>query len=138
MRYKYNPQRVKRHLTYSAEDVSNLYGIHKKTVLLWISRDGLAPTEGTRKPYLIPGSVLRSFLEEMRKKSKSPVQPDESYCLKCRVGRRSRPECVEVVRTGKKMGTSKFSGRITGICEVCGCKINRFFTYAMDEPPDII
>ena len=138
MRQRYNPQKVKRHITYSTQDVSSLYGIHEKTVLRWISLEGLAPAEGTRNPYLIPGSVLRLFLEERRKKSKAPVQPDESYCLKCRAGRHSRPECVETVRTGIKMGNNKFSGRITGICEVCGCKINRFFTYTMDEPPNII
>jgi hypothetical protein len=138
MRHKYNPQRVKRHLTYSAKDVSSLYGIHEKTVLRWISLEGLAPVEGTRNPYLIPGSVLRSFIEIGRKKSKAPLQPDEFYCLKCRTGRHSKPECVEVIRTGKKMGTNKFSGRKIGICEVCGRRINRLFTYTMDEPPNTI
>jgi len=133
MRRKYNSQKVKRHLTYSTQDVSNLFGTHEKTILRWISREGLTPVEGTRNPYLIPGSVLRSFLEERRKKSKILLGLGEFFCMKCRTGRRSRPECVEMVRTGKKIGDNKFSGRKTGICEACGSRVNKFFTYSMDE-----
>lgn len=138
MRHKYNPQMIKQHFTYTVKDICNLFGTNAKTVQRWISIEGLEPVAETRNPYLIHGAALSAFLRERSKKSKTHLQPDEFYCVKCRTARKGKPESTREIRTETKMGRNKLSGRKIAICEVCGGQINRFFTYPMDEQADII
>lgn len=129
---------IKQHFTYTVKDISRLYDICDATVLRWIAKEGLEPVAGMRNPYLISGVVLVAFLRKRSEKSKTHLQSDELYCVKCRSARKGKPETIQILRTGMRMGDNKMAGRITAICEVCGGHINRFFTYSIDEQKNII
>jgi len=135
---KYNPQKIKQHWTYTIKEICEVYGTHSRTIQNWISKGGLNPIEGTRKPYLIHGTTLSAFLREKRVKNKCKLLPDEFYCTRCKTNRKSRPEDIKIITTGKKMGSDKLSGRRIGICEICGCPLHRFLTYRKDEQATVI
>lgn len=138
MRRKYNPHMVKRHFTYTTKDIAALFGTCEKTVQRWIAMEGLVPVEGSRNPYLIKGATLSTFLLARAKKSKTHLQPDDFYCLKCRVARKGKAESVRMKRTETRMGKDRYMGIKMAECEVCGRQINRFFTYPKDEANKII
>jgi hypothetical protein len=129
---------VKRHFTYTIKDIVALFGTCEKTVQRWISVEGLMPVEGSRNPYLINGAALSSFLSTRAKKSKTHLQPDEFYCVKCRSARKGQVESIQMKRTETRMGKDRFMGIKMAECEVCGRRINRFFTYPKGEANKII
>lgn len=129
---------IKRHLNYTIKDIRVLFGVCDKTVQRWITEEGLAPVEGSRNPYLITGEALSSFLAERKKKAKTLLQPDEFYCVKCRAARKGKAESIQMKRTETRMGKDRFMGVKKAECEVCGRRINRFFTYPKDEANKII
>src|SRR5262245_65819337 len=57
-----NPRLAKIHRSYSVDDVSRLFKIHKNTVRNWL-RQGLEPIDAQR-PTLIRGQELQHFLAE--------------------------------------------------------------------------
>jgi predicted transcriptional regulator len=138
MRRKYNSHIVKRHFTYTIKDIAALFGTCEKTVQRWIAVEGLAPVEGSRNPYLISGAMLSTFLSARTKKSKTHLQTDEFYCVKCRVARKGKAESIRIKPTETRMGKDRYMGIKMAECEVCGGKINRFFTYSKDEANKII
>lgn len=129
MRHRLDLRKIRKRWDYSVKEVSDTLSVHVGTVQRWIRHDGLKPLEGTQHPYFIRGSVLLEFLAERLKQQKCPLKPDESYCVRCKVGRKGRPECEEIIKTGKRLRGGKLHGRMAGICEVCGSKINRWFSY---------
>lgn len=116
-RRSYNPRRVCRDLSYSVQEVAELFGIHKNSVLQWL-KNGLARIDDT-KPYLIHGSSLIAYLRKKREKRKSQCKPNEFYCCRCRVPRRAWEDAVDLVFLNSK----KLS--IEGICSVCETKVLR-------------
>jgi len=131
MRRKYDLRKIKTGWTYDIKEICSLYILHPKTVHGWIS-NGLEPIEGSLNPYLIAGHVLRSFLEKKSEKRRCRLNAEQFYCVRCKAARLSRPESVQVIKTNTKLGHDKFSGRKTGICEVCGCHMNRLFSFYKD------
>lgn len=81
----FNPRLAKLHRSYTVEEIASLYGVHRKTVREWIKR-GL-PTCDDRRPTLILGPDLFTFLQGQRAKNKRPCQPGEIYCFRCRAPR---------------------------------------------------
>jgi hypothetical protein len=77
-----NHRRVKIHRSYTVEEVAQLFGAHKNTVRAWI-KAGL-PTCDRKRPTLILGRELASFLQARRVSKKQPCQPGELYCVRCR------------------------------------------------------
>lgn len=77
-----NPRLPKIHRNYTVEEVANLFGVHRNTVREWVKR-GL-PTNDNRRPMLILGGDLVTFLRTRRAKNKRPCQPGEIYCVRCR------------------------------------------------------
>lgn len=77
-----NPRLPKIHRNYTVEEVANLFGVHRNTVREWVKR-GL-PTNDNRRPMLILGGDLVTFLRARRAKNKRPCQPGEIYCVRCR------------------------------------------------------
>lgn len=80
-----NPRLVKIHRSYEVGEAAALLGVHKNTVREWIK--GGLPVVDDRRPVLILGSELRSFLQERRSRNKRSCKPGEFYCLKCRAPR---------------------------------------------------
>jgi len=77
-----NPRLPKIHRNYTVEEVANLFGVHRNTVREWVKR-GL-PTNDNRRPMLILGGDLVTFLYARRANNKRPCQPGEIYCVRCR------------------------------------------------------
>lgn len=86
-RRTYNTRLIRQSLTYSVQEVAELYGLHKNAVLRWV-KDGL-PLLEPRKPYLIYGGELASYLKSRQTGRKRKCKPDEFFCCKCRTPTRA-------------------------------------------------
>ena len=114
----YNPNKTKIHRSYTFEEVANLYGVHKNTVSRWI-KDGL-PCLKERRPYLILGTDLKSFLQNRYKARKHKCGIDEMFCVSCRKPAKPALNFVEYVPF------SESKGRLVGLCCDCGSITNKF------------
>lgn len=112
-----NHRLVKIHRSYTAEEIANLFGIHKNTVRTWV-KSGLAVTDD-RRPMLILGRDLAAFLQARRVKSKHPCKPGEIYCVRCRA-----PKCPAGDMAEYSPVTEKF-GNLIAICPDCNSIMNR-------------
>ena len=138
MTRRYNPRLIRKRRTYTTKEIAALFGMHIRSVLQWIARQGLSPIEGSGNPYLIYGEVLYDFLTKKRQKHKCSLQKDEFYCLKCKCGRKGLPAKFSITKTETKMGSKgKFKEIRTSKCEVCGIKLYRFSTYQQEVPDGI-
>ena len=77
-----NPGLIKIHRSYTIEEAARALGVHKNTVTNWL-KDGLDCIDD-RRPRLVQGKALKSFLRERRRSQKQQCGPGELYCLKCR------------------------------------------------------
>lgn len=112
-----NPRLAKIHRTYSVEDVSRLFKLHKNTVRTWL-KQGLEPIDDQR-PILIRGQKLRRFLSERRTRSRQTCGPGRIYCLPCRAPKVPAGRIAECVQMGETAGT------LQGICPDCDRMIYR-------------
>ncbi len=108
---------VKIHRNYTVEEVACLLGAHKNTVRAWI-KAGLPTIEGKR-PILILGPDLVTYLKARRTKNKRPCQPGEIYCVRCRAPQRPAGDMAEYEPVTEKFGSLK------GICPDCEGMIYR-------------
>lgn len=106
-----NHRLVKVHRSYTVEEVARLLGTHKNTVRTWV-KAGL-PTCDSRRPTLILGRHLSEFLQVRRKKNKTPCQPDEMYCLRCRAAKRPAGNMADYQPITFSLGN------LSGICPDC-------------------
>lgn len=114
---KYNLRRISLTMSYSVQELSELFDIHKNTVLRWI-KDGLA-TIDNKKPYLIHGGILKTFLFEKQKSRKANCKSNEFYCFKCRCPRSALSESVRISRR------NEYRIKIQGLCKMCNTKMYR-------------
>lgn len=112
-----NPQLVKIHRSYSVEDVSRLFEIHKNTVRNWL-RDGLQSID-ERRPILVLGKELARFLTKRRARTKQKCGPGQIYCLPCRAPKAPAGNVADCIATNATMGN------LCGICPDCGRMIYR-------------
>ena len=112
-----NHRLVKIHRNYTVEEVANLLSVHKNTVREWIKR-GL-PTIDDKRPMLILGRELSTFLQARRVKNKRPCKPGEMYCLRCRATKIPAENMVEYQPQTETLGN------LFGICPGCGAGMNR-------------
>lgn len=106
-----NHRRVKVHLTYTIEDLSRLFGLHKNTVRGW-QKAGLQPVDAGR-PILFKGGTVAAFLKQRRENAKQPCGPGRLYCLPCRTPQRPAGGMVDYVPS------TQASGVLCGICPEC-------------------
>lgn len=112
-----NPRRVKRHRTYTVEELAILFQLHKNTVRRW-PRQGLHPID-KRRPALFRGDDVATFLEAKRQSSRRPCKAGEIYCLKCRTPRAPAGGIADLNIKGATNGT------LIGICPVCAILLYR-------------
>lgn len=111
----YNTNLIKKTLSYTVNEIAELFGIHKGTVLSWL-KNGLK-TIDKRRPYYIHGSDLVIFLKERQSRRKQKCKTDELLCMRCRSPRKSiKNEVILKILTDK-------TGQLIGACEACGTKI---------------
>jgi len=106
-----NPRLAKIHRSYKVDEIANLYGTHKNTVLNWI-KQGL-PTFDNKRPLMILGSDLNAFHAKQRVKNKRPCKQNEIYCMKCKTPKEPASGMVEYQSVNAK------TGNIIGICPEC-------------------
>jgi Helix-turn-helix domain len=80
-----NPRLAKIHRNYTVDEAARVFSSHRNTVRSWI-KQGL-PTIDDKRPRLIRGADLVTFLRARRKRNKRPCGPGEIYCVRCRVPR---------------------------------------------------
>lgn len=107
-----NPRLVKIHRSYTVEEVTKLFGIHRNTVREWVNRRGL-PTSDDKRPMLILGRDLRTFLQARRAKNKRPCQPGEIYCVRCRAPKAPAGDMADYQIVTETLGN------LIGICPFC-------------------
>lgn len=126
---KYNLRKIRKRRSYTAKEIAGLFGLHPRTVQQWVSRENLKPVEGSCSPYFIYGEDLANFLANKKQKHKCTLQEDDFYCIRCRTARKSLPNKVTLTETDTKVGKEKYKLIKNGICEICGLKLCRFYTY---------
>ncbi|MGE3770600.1 MAG: integrase arm-type DNA-binding domain-containing protein [Bdellovibrionales bacterium] len=114
----YNTRLLKATLSYSAQEVAEVYGLHKNVVLRWF-KEGLRPLDDGRRPLLVRGDELARFLKARQGARKTKCQPDEFFCFKCRAPRRPFGNMVDIVQESTRLM------RVKAVCEVCGTPINK-------------
>lgn len=112
-----NPNRVKLHRSYSADELARRLGVHKNTVRHWQAK-GLEPIDKSR-PVLFQGGSVRAFLANRNSSRKCPCLPGTIYCFRCRSPRSPALGMVDFVsvRAG--------SGNLRALCECCGTMMHR-------------
>jgi hypothetical protein len=117
-----NPRKAKIHRSYTVEEVSRLYEVHRNTVRHWIA-EGL-PVCDDRRPTLILGPALVEFLTQKRAKNKRPCGPGQIYCVACRVPQRPAEAMAEY------QPLTATSGNLVGFCPQCERMIFRRVSFA--------
>lgn len=112
-----NPRRAKLHRSYTAEEIADLFGVHKNTIRNWI-RAGLKVVDSQR-PLLILGSELFAFLSRRRTESRKRCGRGELFCLRCRLPRSPVDGRVQYSPQTPLLGC------LTGSCGHCGARMNR-------------
>jgi hypothetical protein len=103
-----NPRLAKTHRSYSVEEISRLFAVHKNTVRAWL-RQGLKAIDGQR-PTLVRGEELSRFLADRRARTKQACGPGRIYCLACRAPKVPAGKITDCVQSGDTTGT------LQGIC----------------------
>jgi hypothetical protein len=111
-----DPRRVKIHRSYTIAEVASLFQIHRNTVRRW-AKQGLQVLD-ERKPYLILGRALASFLAD-RNSRRIRLKPGEMYCVKCKVARRPAHNIADYVPI------TAISGNLRGLCPHCATLMHR-------------
>ena len=116
-----NPNRSKIHRSYTVNEVSELYGVHKRTVRNWI-KIGL-PTIDDVHPMLILGTDLKIFIRQQKMKNRTKCHLSDFYCLKCRARQKAEPKSVRFIAEVSGVG------RVFALCSSCGTKVNKYFSW---------
>jgi len=120
-----NHHLVKIHRSYIVEEIANLFGIHKNTVRNWI-KGGLV-TIDDKRPMLIHGRSLVTFLQARRTKNKHTCKPGELYCMRCRVPKFPAGDMAEYTSITEKVGN------LIAICPDCHSIMNQRVSLARIE-----
>jgi excisionase family DNA binding protein len=116
-RRRYSVSRIKATYTYDPGEVAKLLGIHRNTVRHWI-KEGLR-TIDDRRPFLVHGLTLKSFLAARQGARRRKCGPGEFYCFKCRVPRAAWGAMAEIADRTPTVS------KLTAVCELCGTKMHR-------------
>ena len=112
-----NPRAIKAARTYTVDEAATALGVSIGTVRGWV-RNGM-PIMKSQRPYLILGDALRNFLNNRRENAKTPLKPDQLYCLTCKGGRTPLGMMADLIPQTTK------TARLSGLCELCGGTCNR-------------
>lgn len=113
-----NPNLAKIHRSYTVDEAARVFGVHKNTVRHWI-KAGL-PVCDDRRPTLILGRHLQSFLRDRRQSRKRRCGINKLFCLRCRAPRRPAGNMVDYVPVSVR------SGRLVAMCPDCDSMMNRY------------
>lgn len=115
-----NPRAIKAARTYTIEEAALALGVSIGTIRTWV-KSGL-PLMKSRRPFLILGDALRTFLEDRTNGAKTPLRPDQLYCFTCKAARKPWGLAVDCIPQTPK------TARLFGLCEVCEGTCNRIIS----------
>ena len=116
-RKTFNPNIIRSGISYTYHEAAELLQVHEQTVHSW-KKEGLNVVED-KKPYLILGKELKTFIGMRQKKRKIKCKENEFYCLKCRAPRNSIDNIVSIIIY------NKIQLNIRGVCCICGSLMYR-------------
>jgi hypothetical protein len=116
-RGRYLTHKIKTALSYDVAEIARLLGVHRNTVRQW-QKTGLRPIDD-RRPILIHGAALKSFLSEKQSARRRKCGPGELFCFRCRMPRKPWGGMVEISKVSEKIA------RATALCEVCEAEMHR-------------
>ena len=117
---RFNPRLVKIHRSYTVGETATLFGAHANTVRAWL-KAGLEPID-QRRPVLIQGRQLASFLQARRELRRQPCRVGEFYCLRCRMPKTAAAEKADYLPLTARTGNLKAR------CSDCGTGMYRRVT----------
>lgn len=120
-----NHRLVKLHRSYTVEEISLVLKVHRHTVRSWL-KEGMPATDA-RRPTLILGRELITFLKARRLRNKRSCKAGEIYCVRCRAPRRPAGGTVQYREVSPTLGD------LAGTCPECACRIYRRVALAQIE-----
>lgn len=114
--------RIKKNLSYSYIEAADELDISAATIRNWVKRGLLVQKD--QRPYLIFGNDLHDFIAQRSKARKFTLQAGELNCFTCKAGRKPRNYVVTYAKQTTK------TGRLSGVCSVCGGKCVRIISNA--------
>jgi len=124
-RTRFNSKLVKIHFSFTVEEIARTVGAHKNTVRGWL-KAGLEANDN-RRPIMIQGQVLRTFLEDRRAANRRRCPLGTFFCLKCHAPRKPALAMVDFVPVNSS------SGNVRALCETCGTLMHRGVNQAQLE-----
>ena len=118
-------RRIKSLRNFTIAEVSDLLGVHRRTVREWI-KQGLA-TVDNRRPFLIHGADLKAFLTNRRQRRKRRCGKGELFCVKCRAPR------MPAVGNMVYIPMSPTRGSLVGTCPICSTSMTRWASLAQSN-----
>jgi hypothetical protein len=112
-----NPRRVKVHRSFTVEEAAIATKVHKNTVRRWLG-SGLEPVNH-RRPILILGRALASFLYARRERRRQRCKVGQLYCVRCRAPK------AAAARMATYLPITSSSGNLRGTCPDCGARMFR-------------
>jgi len=109
---------------YTFKEIADALGVHVRTVQNWHMR-GLKTADSSTRPLLVQGRDLIRFIDHRRKSRRCHLRDNEMYCLACKMPSVPNPDTVVTIDTGYKLGNGKAQRLRSGVCPVCGNKINK-------------
>ncbi len=123
MKRTYHTHNIRAKRSYSSEEIAEALHLHIQTVRHW-RKNGLQPLEGSLSPLLFLGSDVKDFLKKQNNKHKVTLQPDEFYCLRCKIA--VKPLETKTIDRGFLLGNGKASILTTANCPKCDCPLYKF------------
>jgi predicted transcriptional regulator len=117
-----NHNLVKIHRSYTVEEIAKMFGIYKGTVRNWI-KDGLEAID-SKRPMLIHGQNLVTFIKNRKAKNKQPCKIGELYCFRCKVPKFPAGNVADCLPVTKKVG------KLKALCPDCESIMNKNISLA--------
>jgi integrase len=115
---RFDPRRIRKGFSYTARDLSEVYGIDESTVHRWVREEGLIPIDN-KTPAMFHYKTTKQFLEHKNQSRKMATGNEGDLpCLKCFLKRRAYQNKIIVEKINNRFWN------IQGTCSCCGSKMN--------------
>jgi hypothetical protein len=115
-------RRIKSRHAYTTYEAAETLRVHRNTVRNWL-REGLSSLN-EKRPILILGAELKSFLVSRRKARQRHCKAGEIFCIKC------RSQKVPALGMADYVPVSLNLGSLVGLCPDCDTVISRWTSLA--------
>ena len=115
---RFNPRRVKIHRSYTVERGRKDVRSTQEHGARAGCETGLEPID-QRRPILIQGRQLASYLDARRERRRQPCRPGEFYCFRCRMPKDA------AAGTADYLPVTASSGNLRARCTDCGTRMYR-------------